>query len=204
MKESSVSIFSGFGENVTALSAPVSILCPEKIGQSAEPYLQDNYLFAPYGTFPNSSIFTITSYDDVSSKTIQNDTIVYVTKRELVDGVAWGSMIDEIYKPRIEQNFDETIGGGYDSSIFTITAEAENDNEFLYSIFLREENYVIMCKINKSTYAIEYLGEFYNDDGSYYVNWQSFSELHKNFQQILVNVKDSYLLLIDDFITRTD
>ncbi|MDY3929450.1 MAG: YARHG domain-containing protein [Clostridia bacterium] len=96
LRESSVGLFSGFGENVTALSAPASILCPEKIGQPANPYLDGNIIFAPYGTFPNSSLFAVTSYDDVSSQTIQNDTTVYVTKRELVDEFSWEMMMEDI------------------------------------------------------------------------------------------------------------
>ena len=96
LKESSIGLFSGFGECVTALSAPASILCPEKIGQAAKPYLDGDIIYAPYGTFPNSSIFSITSYGDVENQTIKNDTIVYVTKRELVDEIAWESMMEEI------------------------------------------------------------------------------------------------------------
>lgn len=96
LKDSSIGLFSGFGEFVTALSAPASILCPEKIGQVAKPYLDGDIIYAPYGTFPNSSIFSITSYGDVENQTIKNDTIVYVTKRELVDEIAWESMMEEI------------------------------------------------------------------------------------------------------------
>lgn len=158
-------------------SAPAKLLIPDKIGQKPFAYVENDILYVPNAHFGETIVI-----NDDDAETISDDTPVCCTSKMVLYQGWWRQMVSDcVYVPRIEQNFDETIGGGYDSSIFTITAEAENDNEFLYSIFLREENYVIMCKINKSTYAIEYLGEFYNDDGSDYVNWQSFSELTQEF-----------------------
>ena len=56
----------------------------------------NNKLFPHYGTFPNSSLFVITGYDNVENETIKNDTIIYVTKRELVDESAWETMMEAI------------------------------------------------------------------------------------------------------------
>lgn len=96
LEDTSIGLFVGYGNDVVALSAPASILCPEKIGQSAKPYLKGNYLYAPFGTFPNSSLFTITSYDDVENKTIEKDTTVYMTKRGLVGEDSWEIMMEEV------------------------------------------------------------------------------------------------------------
>lgn len=84
-------------EPVTAISAPAGILAESHIGNSAEPFLEEDVIYAPYGTFPDSSLFTITNYkDDVSNMTIDSDTPVYITTKHLVEVGAWESMVEEI------------------------------------------------------------------------------------------------------------
>lgn len=84
-------------EPVTVISAPAGILAESHIGNSAEPFLEDGVIYAPYGTFPNSSDFAITNYqDNVSNMTINNDTPVYITTKYLVEYGAWERMLEKI------------------------------------------------------------------------------------------------------------
>ena len=88
-------------ELVTAISAPAGILTESHIGNSARPFLENGVIYAPYGEFPNSSLFSITNYkDDVSNMQIYSDTPVYITTEDLVNLGGWEHMLYEINKTK--------------------------------------------------------------------------------------------------------
>ena len=139
LKNSSIKLFVGLGKYVTALSAPATILCPNRIGQNAAPYMEGNTIYAPYGSFPDSSIYHITSHDDVNSKTIEKDTTVYVTKRNLVDDISWYIMMEDLSKASYSYEDIGTMSSSSSSINYRVRKSA-NDSDSQVGAFTSLEN----------------------------------------------------------------
>ncbi len=171
------------GECKVALgfSVPASIIIPDKIGESALPFVEDDVLYFPNGKMTQSYIPLLFYEEDEGENIITKDMAICCTSKALLSDEHWNELLKEcVYGLRIQKEALRTYGNEI-TTVFSIYAEAENDTHYLYSAVAWRDNLAFLYKINKESLKIDYVSEVYCDFQDYEVYWKDQSELVSEF-----------------------
>lgn len=163
-------------------TAPAKVLTPEKIGQSALPYIDNDILYIP-NALMEQAYKQLDFYIGVieNAETITEDMQISCTSKALLSDDHWNSLVEEyIYQVRIEKYAVAEYGDKIDT-IFGVRAEADNNTHYLFSAQLWNSNTALLYRINKTNFNIEYISESYFDENEYEVLWQMYPELVNEF-----------------------
>lgn len=163
-------------------TAPANILIPEKIGQSALPYIEDDILYIPNSEM-EQSYKQLDFYIPDTERTdiITDDMQIGCTSKALLSTEHWNSLVEKyVYETRIKMTALSEYGNSIET-VFGIKAEAESDTHYLFSVRLNNSNTYLLYRINKSDFTVEYINNAYFDESESTVRWQIYSDLADEF-----------------------
>ncbi len=163
-------------------TAPANILIPEKIGQSALPYIEDDILYIPNSEM-EQSYKQLDFYIPDTERTdiITDDMQIGCTSKALLSTEHWNSLVEKyVYETRIKMTALNEYGNSIET-VFGIKAEAESDTHYLFSVRLNNSNTYLLYRINKSDFTVEYINKAYFDESESTVRWQIYSDLADEF-----------------------